>query len=1067
MKQLFKRGIAMLVCVTVLASMLLVPSTAAVAKIGPVEPVSMTCINPLYEDVVREEDLVKAEDMSEPQSVSPDSVDEFWTDPFGAAEYVVRPAFKGRSTTIEVGVALTSGEEAVVKQAMQDVITATLLHTGVPDEGDYLAWQYAGWRCSASGFYQDGYYCWTFTYTVTYYTTAAQETQMDTEVDALLGRLALDGEDDFTKIKAVYDYICGNVTYDYAHLNDESYKLQFTAYAALINKTAVCQGYAVLLYRLALELGVDARFIGGYAGGPHGWNIIQMDDGLYYNADSTWDAGRSQYSYFLVSPDNFTDHIRDPEFDYDEFHEYYPMGQTDYVYCPPEDVFEEGTCGENVVWTLDGGALTISGTGDMEDYSSAKGQPWYDYQDQITSVLVKGSVNSVGAYAFYGLKNLTSVSIEEGVTEIGGHAMKYCSNLSSVILPASVIKMGVSTFAESDLLTSAGPIGSQCSIQFGWSDTIPEYAFNRMDQLVDVILPSTLTGIGPCAFLYCSALKEIVLPDSLESIGNQAFENSGLTSITIPGSVSLGSEAFENCTALAEVSLQEGITSIPYKAFGGCTALTSITLPATVASVESYAFDNSVNLDLVVCLSDAPEFGTYAFKDLLLTVSYPAANTSWKENVMQDYKGTVTWMPHYNSEVASGWSGDLSWVLTDCGTLIFYGQGGMKNYNSAADRPWNAHKQQIKRVILTEGVTKIGNYAFHSMEALATIVIPETVTSIGDYAFKNCTNLDGVELPANLGTLGESAFYGCTALTAIDIPASLYTVKPYTFKNCTSLADVAFHEGNLMKLSDGAFYNTALTEVTFPACLDIIDNYCFKNCANLSSITIPAGDLREIREAVFYGSAVDSVVVPEGVTKVGPYAFKNCTELVSVDLPTTLTSVGEASFYACTALEAVEIPDNVTSIGNYAFRKCTSMTAVDFGAGLVDIGESSFYGCTGLKALEIPSNVTTIQAYAFKGCTGISAVTLPEALRTIGDSAFHTCTGLSTIVIPVNVVTIGEYCFSGSRNLWQLTFNGNAPEIGTGAFKGLVATAYYPGNHAAWTDAVLQNYGGTITWIAV
>ena len=422
--------------------------------------------------------------------------------------------------------------------------------------------------------------------------------------------------------------------------------------------------------------------------------------------------------------------------------------------------------------------------------------------------------------------------------------------------------------------------------------------------------------------------------------------------------------------------------------------------------------------------------------------------------------------PNYSTtnKIASGWSGDLTWVLTDAGVLTFSGTGAMKNYTYKSEMPWYSYMDQITSVVIESGATRIGSYAFYGMTELESISIPETVTAIGDYAFKNATAIDDVVLPSALSSLGDSAFYGCTSLTSIDIPASLYTVKPYTFKNCTALAEVTFHEGNLMKLSDGAFYGTALTEVKFPACLDIIDVYCFKNCSELASVTIPEGDLTQIREAVFYGTAIPSITIPEGVTKVGPYAFKNCVNLETVNLPATLNSVGEASFYACTALKSMDIPDAVTTIGNYAFRRCTAMTDVNFGSELTDIGESSFYGCTGLTTLEIPDKVTTIQGYAFKGCTGVTSVKLGSSVTTIGESAFHTCTAIKTIEIPASVESIGAYCFSGSYNLWQITFEGNAPSIGSSAFKGLTATAYYPADDSSWTSSVMQNYGGTITW---
>ena len=160
---------------------------------------------------------------------------------------------------------------------------------------------------------------------------------------------------------------------------------------------------------------------------------------------------------------------------------------------------------------------------------------------------------------------------------------------------------------------------------------------------------------------------------------------------------------------------------------------------------------------------------------------------------------------------ATGWSGKVQWTLSDDGVLTFYGKGVMKNYKGKTEMPWYKYLDQITEVVIEEGVTSIGSYAFYGMTKLRTIEIAQSVTIIGDYAFKNCPVLDGVVLPSGLTHLGDSAFYACEKLSAIEIPAALWTIKPYTFKNCTNLKSVKFNEGNLQKISDGAFYNTGLT----------------------------------------------------------------------------------------------------------------------------------------------------------------------------------------------------------------------------------------------------------------
>lgn len=418
--------------------------------------------------------------------------------------------------------------------------------------------------------------------------------------------------------------------------------------------------------------------------------------------------------------------------------------------------------------------------------------------------------------------------------------------------------------------------------------------------------------------------------------------------------------------------------------------------------------------------------------------------------------------------VASGWSGYVQWALREDGTLRIYGKGSMKNYATKDGMPWYAYADQIEEVIVENGVTSVGNYAFYGMPALKSVEMADSVTSIGDYAFKNCGALQTAELPAKLSNLGDSAFYACSSLKAVEIPASLYTVKPYAFKFCTGLEDLILREGNLMKISDGAFYGcTSLRAVEFPACLDIIDAYSFKGCSKLSSIVIPEGDLTQIREAVFYGTAIPSITIPEGVTVIKPYAFKNCARLIRIDLPESLTVVDEASFYACTSLMELDLPDAVKTIGNYAFRKCTALRSVRFSEKLEKIGESSFYGCESLTELQIPDRTALIDSYAFKGCTAVEEVWLGRNLQTLGESAFYGCTSLPSISIPEKVTAIGAYCFSRSTALNTVIFEGNAPAIGSGAFNQVVAVIYYPAGDSTWTAGNMHNYGGQLTWEAL
>ena len=283
----------------------------------------VTYINPIYAEVVSEEDLLKLEPFEDTPTTFSTKATVYYTD-LEEAGAVLRKQIVNRN---EKATVCFESTESDPRKVSRDVFDAALVHTGVSDEGDYLKWNYGGYKAGISYYPKGGKYFYTFTYLVDYYTTAEQEAVLAEEIDKLIASLNLSGKGHFDKIMAVHDYLRDNVQYDYTHLNDPDYKLQYTAYAALLNKTAVCQGYANLFYRIMLELGVDTRIISGTSGSkPHGWNIVRLDD-RYYDIDSTWDSTTSSDKYCLLCEAHFDDHLRDPEYNTAEFKAEYPVSE--------------------------------------------------------------------------------------------------------------------------------------------------------------------------------------------------------------------------------------------------------------------------------------------------------------------------------------------------------------------------------------------------------------------------------------------------------------------------------------------------------------------------------------------------------------------------------------------------------------------------------------------------------------------------------------------------------------------------------------------------------------------
>lgn len=172
-------------------------------------------------------------------------------------------------------------------------------------------------------------------YCETFFTNAQQQAELQAGIDQVLNQLNLWNASEYDKAWGIYEYIANNVHYDYAHLSDSSYMLKYSAYAALCQGTAVCQGYAILYCKMARQLGLDCRMvIGNTSQGRHGWNIVRVGN-YFYSIDVTWDSalrdqGMSGYKYFLKGEGNMDDHDLEPDYKSDTFRRVYPISQLDY-----------------------------------------------------------------------------------------------------------------------------------------------------------------------------------------------------------------------------------------------------------------------------------------------------------------------------------------------------------------------------------------------------------------------------------------------------------------------------------------------------------------------------------------------------------------------------------------------------------------------------------------------------------------------------------------------------------------------------------------------------------------
>ena len=229
----------------------------------------------------------------------------------------------------------------------------------------------------------------------------------------------------------------------------------------------------------------------------------------------------------------------------------------------------------------------------------------------------------------------------------------------------------------------------------------------------------------------------------------------------------------------------------------------------------------------------------------------------------------------------------------------------MKNYDYDSNQSPVYNNSDVKKIVIEDGVTSIGDYAFRGCSSLTSITLPDSVTSIGDCAFVFCVGLSSITLPDSVTSIGDSAFKNCSSLTSITIPDRVTSIEPYAFDNCSSL-----------------------TSITIPNSVTSIGASAFYNCRSLTSITIP-DRVTSIESRAFTGcSSLTSITIPDSVTSIGYATFTGCSSLTSITIPDSVTSIGYATFAGCSSLTSITIPDSVTSIGESAFSNCSSLQTI-------------------------------------------------------------------------------------------------------------------------------------------
>ena len=645
--------------------------------------------------------------------------------------------------------------------------------------------------------------------------------------------------------------------------------------------------------------------------------------------------------------------------------------------------------------------------------------------EEVSELAIPEGTTEIGDYAFAG-GQFISVLIPDSVTNISSTAFSGCKNIVAVSAPACVNVSSV--FADSRTKIA--------DVTMTGGGAIPDSAYAGCTALTSVTIPDGVTNVSPTAFAGCKNIVAVSAPACVNVSSVFADSRTKISSVTVIGPGAVPASACSDCTSLISVSISAGVTNIDTTAFAGCGAIKNVEIAATNLWREGEVQLNLATLfpDSVAGITDVTvDEGVLTLPDdfvegctSLEALALPASLEDFGDN-------DIRWFGEKIGK--NGLWIETGWVLGYIGTapvnvVIPEGVKGIAGY--AFER-----QMGIETVAFPESLRCIGVGSFEGCVNLEGLELPEGLERIDDGAFKNCTWIQDVEFPSTLTRIGKSAFENCTSIyPGIVFNKGLKTIEESAFSNCWRMVSVAM-PASVDEVGDGAFYDCRnLIGVTIPTHVRPVAEFFPSAYANLKSIVITEGETN-MTDGIFAGcAALPQIRILDMIPEISASAFYGCSALEKVLFGGEILAVGDDAFVGCSALQPPLLPETVRSIGARAFKGLSQFSEFKFPASLVTIGAEAFSGCSGISAIELPRGLETLGEKAFYGMTKLTAANIPATVTSLGSAAFGGCGAIRSVSMPGGLLSASSVFPDSYRIISSATVTDGSPEICADLFNG-------------------------------